>query len=242
VTVHVPNSRTVVTVTDGSAPVVWTVTGAAPPRRAGELTGSKGRTVLLWTAGGATVAVLDLDGRLTFWDLNRRRPIGLELRTGSGPVRSAALSSDGSALAVADNGGTVTLWDVTAPDRRQGRILSAYGPVTAMAYSADERTLAVAADGAVTLWDVARPGRPQRIAQPATGFRHGVGAVAFTGADRFLTTVGATGAAARWDLSTLRDLRTEAVTRACAYTGGGLDAAGWRAGVDLIPYTRTCTS
>ncbi|WP_228975637.1 DNA-binding protein [Streptomyces sp. DH12] len=106
---------------------------------------------LAFSPDGTRLAVGDTRGRVSLWDGDVRRHLGVLPGTHTGTRRTEdeevavlAFSPDGTTLAVAGDSGTVQLWD-TASRRLLGSALPTPGDrVLSMAFGPDGRTLRVA--------------------------------------------------------------------------------------------------
>ncbi|MBB2946639.1 WD40 repeat protein [Actinoplanes lutulentus] len=116
---------------------------------------------------GSVLAVGRTNGRTSLYDMaNPARPAPLAELTDRGFLNGLSFSGDGRTLAVAA-GYNVSLWDLTdrsAPVRHTELSLGA--STLAVALSPDGRTLAagVGWGGSASLWDIADPARPHRLA------------------------------------------------------------------------------
>ncbi|MEV7414767.1 DNA-binding protein [Streptomyces sp. NPDC089919] len=156
-----------------------------------------------------------------------------------GAAFTPAFSPDGHYLALADTTGRIALWpDAPAgsPEVLDGGPYGADevpGGFTSVAFSPDGNTLAVGdATGAVRLWDV--PSRAP-LGGPLTGIGDPVSRLAFTRDGAAVLAQGPHTAPVL-----LRTGTEEAVAAVCARTGGGLEAALWRALLPELPYRATC--
>ncbi|TVL88631.1 helix-turn-helix domain-containing protein [Streptomyces sp. SAJ15] len=119
-------------------------------RQSSDATGQLNAQALAYSPDGERLALGSHSGRVTVYDGDGRRPLGLLSGTESSHVRKGesvaalAYAHDGATLAVAGTKGTVRLWDA-ASGRPLGTTLStAADPVLAIAFSPDDRTLLVA--------------------------------------------------------------------------------------------------
>jgi WD40 repeat protein len=194
-----------------------------------------------------TLVTADGEGSVILWDLTDRtqpRPLGQPLSGHHSPVTSAAFSANGRTLATADGEGSVILWDLTnrTQPRPLGQPLSGHhSPVTSAAFSANGRTLATAdGEGSVILWDLTNRTQPRPLGQPLSGHIGSVTAAAFAPDGNILATGGSDATVILWNLTALNQLRDQAIQRACAITGRGLDHAEWNRYIPGLPYQDTC--
>ncbi|KUJ66098.1 hypothetical protein ACZ90_40305 [Streptomyces albus subsp. albus] len=119
-------------------------------RRASPTTGQRNAQALAYRPDGERLALGGPSGRVTVYDGDGKRPLGLFSGTGSGqaragePVAALAYSHDGATLAVAGTKGTVRLWDAASGRPLGTTLTTAADPELAVAFSPDDRTLLVA--------------------------------------------------------------------------------------------------
>jgi WD40 repeat protein len=83
-----------------------------------------------------------------------------------------------------------------------GQLTGVDSPVTSIAYSSDGRYLAVGFEsGAIMLWDLHDPLRPQQVGEPFAGFDSPVTVVFSSDRSRLVTTSSTSGAVTIWDLA-----------------------------------------
>ncbi|TPQ21736.1 helix-turn-helix domain-containing protein [Streptomyces sporangiiformans] len=105
---------------------------------------------LAFSPDGAYLAVADNGGRVTLWDGDLRRRVGILSgtyadtgRENPGSVQALAFSLDGRNLAVADDSGTVQLWDVPSNQRLGSALPTPGDGVSSLAFSENGTTLHV---------------------------------------------------------------------------------------------------
>jgi WD40 repeat protein len=103
-----------------------------------------------------TMATRVRDGKIVFWDIDKKTPMAPSLAAQAAGVTHLAFSPDGRILAsVCLNGGFV-LWDVSACRPRTTTLSIGEGGVNTLAFSPDGATLMMGrADGKLALWDIA---------------------------------------------------------------------------------------
>ncbi|MFE6410828.1 hypothetical protein ACFVOR_28320 [Streptomyces sp. NPDC057837] len=103
----------------------------------------------VFSPDGDTVALLDMNDRITLWDARRGTSLGILSggisltgpSAGQSSTTALAFSPDGSVLVAAGAGGSVRMWDVSSR-RPLGTALSTAGDeITSLAFSADGGTL-----------------------------------------------------------------------------------------------------
>ena len=158
-------------------------------------------------------------------------------------MNAVAFSTDGLTMATGSSDQSVVLWDLSDPARPQriGQpLLGHSSAVNVVAFSPDGLTLATgSSDQSVVLWDLRDPARPQRIGQNLLGAAGPVHSVTFTPDGRTLATAGEQGTIL-WDLAGLFFVRDNALSLACARTGGGIDPEKWTQFVPTLPYDDPC--
>jgi WD40 repeat protein len=114
---------------------------------------------LAFSASGATVAIRESSGAISFWDLVADRPRWRLVLAGAARAEDMALSGDVRHLATASGGRARLLWAYT------GKAIAEWTPhggadVRDLAFSRDGRRLAtVGAEGRVRVWQVPAPPR-----------------------------------------------------------------------------------
>jgi WD40 repeat protein len=171
------------------AVTVWDVTDFARARPVGDpLVIDADGVYSLAIAPDRPLLAVRTNEAVLLWDLTnpaRPRPAGtLQNRQPGSSLNPVAFNRAGTMLAVADAG--VVLWDVTDPAAAspvktlqpgEGTTLS---DTTAVAFAAEKPLLAVGGiDGAVTVWDIRDPRRPDRIDPTFTGHTSALTSLAF---------------------------------------------------------------
>jgi WD40 repeat protein len=175
------DQRILVSATGGplweSTGTLWDLTDQARLRRLSIFEGASPTTI---SPDGATVATNASDNQLALWNVTRpRHPARLaRLYAGSGALWGQAFSPDGRILAAASASG-LALWNVADPARPRLLRRLAVAPLVPdnpgplphgvsqadLVFSPDGHTLAsVSGRDQVTVWNLARPDRPTRIA------------------------------------------------------------------------------
>ncbi len=127
-------------------PLVWKRT-QFPEHR---LSGSR---CLSFSPDGETLAVGNVDGTVTLWDIESGKAVA-SLNAGSEMLSAVAFSPDGTLLATASADSRVLLWDV-AKQRLRTSWEGHNGPATALVFSPDGRHVASGGeDRTVRLWAV----------------------------------------------------------------------------------------
>jgi WD40 repeat protein len=103
-------------------------------------------TALAFSTDGTRLAVGDSSGRVTLWDGDVRRRMGVLAGTSREGVSSEgvialAFSPDGHTLAVAGAYGTLQLWDTASQQSLVGALPTPGDPVRSVAFSRDGRTV-----------------------------------------------------------------------------------------------------
>lgn len=216
----------------------WDVTGAVP-REIG-LPEGIGEPVVFSRQG--LFAVAPPYGAVVLW--NESGPVAT-LRDVTGPV---AFSPDGRLLAAADGNYRISLWDLADPahPRMIGDALGGHTAyVGALAISPDGRLLVSGdRDGLLFLRDLTDPVRPHLLAGPVTLTGSPTSAV-FAPDGKTLAVAGWGGdtwdqQVTLWDLSYLRPIQDDPVTRACAITRGGPAPSEWTRNVPALRYEKVC--
>ncbi|MFI5492937.1 TIR domain-containing protein [Actinoplanes sp. NPDC051859] len=229
---------------------LWDTSDRQAPRRQSRFRGNRGGWLndgqaMSLSADGQTLAIND-GSQTALWDLTR--PAEPRMTSMFDNVLDyngrVVLSADGRTLVTADHTGLVQVWD-TADRHSPRRIAQFVGDPDSwwsLALSPDGRTIASdGPGGAIQLWDLTDRSDPRRLVRidgkaagrsPIVFSPDGNSLVALTGTNGMSVGV--------WDLAPLNDLRTHALARACAITGGGPSQGDWARYVPDLPYEKAC--
>lgn len=185
---------------------------------------------LQWTNDSKTIIAVDLDGRLTIWDTERKQLRSISTVHGA-EVDGLALSPDGRIIATAARNGQLILWDASklgelsaqtsafSSDPRSGMLeylaTSANPPYQQLAghpinaqsvvYSHNGRIIATAGyDRSIVLHDAITR---QQIGKELRGHSDWIYQVAFSPDDRILVSSSADRSVVLWDMATYEELR-----------------------------------
>lgn len=220
------------------------VNDPANPRRGGSLTGHTDDVFTLAFGPNGILATASLDTTVRLWDvtdLNHPHQRGEPLTTTyNSSVTSLAFGQDGI-LASASDDGTVRLWDVSGPDtsHQVGNSLTGHTNADADVAFGPDNLLATADESTVQIWDVSDPINPHQVGNPLTGHTDPISKLAF-GPDGLLATASWDTTVRLWDVTSLHQLRTDAVEVACHRAGGGLNEREWDQYLPNEPYRNTC--
>jgi WD40 repeat protein len=121
----------------------------------GELGPHAGGVTSMGLAPDGTLAVGDLSGQVTFWDLDAQERLGPPLAVDDNAIWGIAWSPDGSTLAAALADEAVTFWDVESRSQVGAALTPQPGGALGLAYLDDDATIVTTSrTGAVRLWDV----------------------------------------------------------------------------------------
>ena len=156
--------------TSGGNVVEWTITGAgtpSPDEAFQTLGDGSGVTSVAFDADGGRLAVGDLAGDATLW--NMQTPIGFSA-SASAVVKSVAFNPGGATFATGSSGGSVSVWNASDASEASPPLLDV-GSVSGIAFSPDGRTLAVASERrSVTLWNVHDASPPRLLPVPSHAY------------------------------------------------------------------------
>jgi WD40 repeat protein len=172
-----------------------------------------GAECLAFAPGGASLAVGQQDGRITFWDVTTRR-VRSDLPAHREYVASLAYAPDGTTLASSGGDRTVRLWDL-ATARQRFEVPGQPSSLVALAFSPDSRLLALADQRSpvVQLVDVATGTKGMALRGPESA----VVSLAISPDGTTLAAADLHGAITFWDLATLRT-RTPRLTHKWVYS------------------------
>jgi WD40 repeat protein len=204
-TVFRPNGRTLLVTGTDALVSTWNVKDPSHATRGDDMiiADTSIRTAA-YSADRRTVAAVTTAGVLTLADATQPgRAKKLADMPGYVVGDALAFSPDGRTLAVVLDENTLLLWDVS--NRTRPVLRSRFGGAlfgTSLAFSPDGRTLATASyDGPmVTLWNVANPSAPARLAS-FVGDSKLVNALAFSADSHTLAVGGWDAMAVLWDVS-----------------------------------------
>lgn len=110
-------------------------------------------TAVAFSPDGTTLATTSFDGKVIFWDVEKRQQAGT-LQAHDAPVYWVAYSPDGTTLATASEDSTVKLWDVAA--RKEVATRKGHSErVNMVAFSPDGQRVASGSDDTTArVWDV----------------------------------------------------------------------------------------
>ncbi|MEV4345187.1 TIR domain-containing protein [Actinoplanes sp. NPDC049596] len=198
-TVFGPDGRTLVAAGANGVASTWNTADPSRPVRGADRTlrGEAVRAVAFGPDGRTAATVSDESGAL--------RVGSTTLTTFPDEVRGTnamAFSPDGRTLAAVADATTLTLWDLTnrARPALRATVKGSFG--TAVAFSPDGRALVTAGDRdpALTMWNVAGPAAPARLAT-LTGHSDSVESIAFTPDGRTLASGGLDRTTLLWDVT-----------------------------------------
>jgi WD40 repeat protein len=109
-----------------------------------------------------------------------------------------------------------------------------------VALSPDGKLLATTAvDGAVSLWNIADPTRPQKVGASLTSDPGGLVMLAFSPDGKTLAADAENDTVILWDVTDVNYIVQHALEKACERAGRGFNAAEWARYVGT-EYQRTC--
>jgi WD40 repeat protein len=175
--------------------------------------GTAGAECLAFDPGGASLAVGQQDGRITFWDVTTRR-VRSDLPAHREYVASLAYAPDGMTLASSGGDRTVRLWDLTTA-RQRFEISGQPSSLVALAFSPDSRLLALADQRSpvVQLVDVTTGSKGSALRGP----KGPVVSLAMSPDGTTLAAADLQGAITCWDLATLQ-IRTPRLAHKWVYS------------------------
>jgi len=199
----------------GEKAFLMDLSGAAPPV---PIPAPAGRVLSVdFGPEGSLVADGPKD-RVLFWN-RPGKGTGPVVLSGSGGVRSMAMTSDGNILALGDSRGILTLWDLQKHRALAGPVATGQGDLSGLAFSPDDRLVATAGEkGTIRVWrrpeqaaDGAGSRSPGptlhpigRTLDPQTGQVRGI---QFSPDGRTLAAAGNDGRITLWDLRSWKMLR-----------------------------------
>ncbi|MFC7530339.1 TIR domain-containing protein [Actinoplanes sp. GCM10030250] len=160
-------TRPLLTTTDENGNLAaWHMDNRAKPRKFSTTAGrAYGAT---FSSDGLTLATSDREGTARLWDMAANAPVHVaDVNDHSGSAGSLAFSPDDLTLATAGYFGTLSLWTVKAHGEPAvlGRAMGDYESGRVAALTSDGRRLTtVHFDGSATVWDLANPADPAKLA------------------------------------------------------------------------------
>jgi len=150
-----PDGRLVAVAADEAALVDPNTGRAVPLKRQKKMANV---SCVAFSPDGKLLAVGDFEGRITIWDVHRRRELGVLAGHARG-VTSVAFSPDGGLLASGGEDGTTRVWNVARKTMVGGPLAlpgkeNPENPVSGVTFATEELVAAATFDGTALLWHV----------------------------------------------------------------------------------------
>ncbi len=180
---------------------LWNLTSRKLP---GETLPASGGLVNVAFDSEGNLVGAGMDGKVTVWSAESRRPLAEPLAVYVRGVRRVAFTADRKTLAAATFDGPVPLWDLASRKPLGEPLRHGLGPVMAAAFSPDGKMLATAGeDLTIVLWDVASR---TPSGEPLKGHRNPAWSLAFSPNGKMLASGGSDGIAILWDVASRKAL------------------------------------
>ncbi|MBB4681816.1 WD40 repeat domain-containing protein [Crossiella cryophila] len=153
-----------------------------------------------FSADGRLLATGEVSGKVRFWDVESRKPVGKPLLGHTFALTALAFSGNGRVLATTSTDNTVRLWDVSTYQQLD-QIPMRSGHAQSVALSPDGRVLAYALpDGTTQFWDV---DNRKQLGEPIS---NSATSLSFSADGKRLATAGLSPAVRVWDVATREPL------------------------------------
>jgi WD40 repeat protein len=245
-----PDGRRIAVAGQDRSVSLWDVTDPTRPARIGDVATEHTGPVntIAFAPDGRRLASGAADGSVMLWDVSGSsgpRWIRPTLVGGGAPKFSVAFSPNGRRLAAGGTDGSTLLFEISAeggrPDRDGTPLPADGGPVYAITFSPDSSLLVGGGrTGSISIWDVSEVRTARPLGQPVPAAIGSINSLAFAPGATWLAASGGGGSTAIWDLAGFRELRAQAVERACATTGRGMTPQEWASLIDGVDYQDTC--
>ena len=189
----------------GSLLVISTAEGTVV-RKIDEVTSSPARSVSV-SPGSPVAAVLNDDGALSLWDIEKGTSISDDL-TGSGeesnrvPCEVFTWCSGGKSIAGAGNDKVIRVWDATKPDSPPAELTGSAGNITQLAAGPKQLLASWGTDNKLRLWNLSQSKVTREIDAP------GSTAIAISPGETSVCAGGTDGKVKVWDAASGKVLNT----------------------------------